>query len=76
MSHEKTLLWSASDTSGHRSGLVGNATFNGAYDRNPFNFDHFNPMGDFGVLGRTAAVWHKMIKPLTTDFANELYVRA
>ena len=25
-------------------GLVGNAAFNGAFDRNPFNFHHYNLM--------------------------------
>jgi len=41
--------------------LVSNDSFNGAFDRNPFNFEHFNLI-DFRVLVRTAAVWYK-----TTD---------
>jgi len=53
--------------------LVGDAVFNGAFDRNPFNFHHYNVM-EISVYSDGQQQYG--IKPLTTDFANELYVRA
>ena len=53
--------------------LVDNTAFNGAFDRNPFNFHHYNLM-EISVYSDGQQQYG--IKPLTTDFANELYVRA
>jgi len=53
--------------------LVNNAGFNGALDRNPFNFEHFNLM-EISVYSDGQQQYG--IKPLTTDFTDGLYVRA
>jgi len=54
-------------------GLVGNVAFDCAFDINPFNFHHYNLM-EISVYSDGQQQYG--IKPLTTDFANELYVRA
>jgi len=71
VSHEK--LFSGQLPTRIAIGLVGNEGFNGAFTRNPFNFRHFNLM-EISVYSD----WQQQygIKPLTTDFANDLYVRA
>lgn len=53
---------------------MGNTAFNGTYDRNPFNFEYFNlTLMQMSVYSDGQQQYG--IKPLTTDFANELYVR-
>jgi len=55
-------------------GLMGNTAFSGTYDRNPFNFEHFNLMlMQMSVYSDGQQQYG--IKPLTTDFANAFYVR-
>jgi len=54
-------------------GLVGNVAFDCAFDINPFNFHHYNLMQ---ISVYSDGQQQYSIKPLTTDFANELYVRA
>jgi len=53
--------------------LVGNAAYNGAFDRNPFNFEHYNLM-EISVYSDGQQQYG--IKPLETNYANQLYVRA
>ena len=71
VSHEK--LFSGQLPTRIVIGLVGNEGFNGAFTRNPFNFRHFNLM-EISVYSDGQQQYG--IKPLTTDFANDLYVRA
>ena len=54
-------------------GLVDNQGFNGAINRNPFNFRHFN-LSEIGIYldGQQG----QMIKPLKTDFENGQYIEA
>ena len=54
-------------------GLVANAAFNGANNRNPFNFAHYNLM-EISVY--TDRQQQYGMKPLSTDFTNSLYIRA
>ena len=71
VSHEK--LFSGQLPTRLVIGLVGNEGFNGAFNRNPFNFQHFNLM-EISVYSDGQQQYG--IKPLTTDFINGLYVRA
>ena len=53
-------------------GCVQNRGFNGAYNLNPFNFEHFNlTQVKIYLDGQQHS-----IRPLETDFANHLYVTA
>jgi len=70
VSHDK-LLRSASNSSGDCCG--GNAAYNSAFDRNPFIFEHFNLM-EISVYSDGQQQYG--IKPLATDYSNQLYVRA
>jgi len=54
-------------------GLVANLAFNGTFNRNPFNFAHYNLM-EISVYSDGQQQYG--IKPLTTDYANSLYIRA
>jgi len=54
-------------------GLVANAAFNGANNRNPFNFAHYNLM-EISVY--TDGQQQYSMKPLSKDFINSLYIRA
>jgi len=54
-------------------GLVANAAYNGANNRNPFNFANFNLM-EISVY--TDGQQQYGMKPLSTDFTNALYIRA
>jgi len=50
-------------------GLVGNEAFNGASNKNSFNFRQLMESFTYSDGQQQCG-----IKPLTTDFANELYV--
>ena len=54
-------------------GLVANAAFNGANNRNPFNFAHYNLM-EISVY--THGQQQYGMKPLSTVFTNSLYICA
>ena len=54
-------------------GLISTEGFNGAFTRNPLNFRHFNLM-EISVY--SDGQQQCGIKPLTTDFANDVYERA
>jgi len=54
-------------------GLVANAAFNCANNRNPFNFAHYNLME---VSVYTNGQQQYGMQPLSTDFTNSLYIRA
>jgi len=71
VSHEK--LFSGQLPTRLVIGLVRNDAFNGTFARNPFNFQHFNLM-EISVYSDGQQQYG--IKPLTTDFTNNLYVRA
>ena len=71
VSHEK--LFSGQLPTRLVIGLVRHDAFNDTFARNPFNFHHFNLM-EISVYSDGQQQYG--IKPLTTDFANELYVRA
>ena len=71
VSHEK--LFSGQLPTRLVIGLIGNAAFNGALDRNPFNFEHYN-LTEISVYSDGQQQYG--IKPLTADFTNGLYVRA
>ena len=71
MSHEK--LFSGQLSTRVVIAMVGNAAYNGAFDRNPFNFEHFSLM-EISVYLDGQPQYD--IKPLATDYANQLYVRA
>ena len=68
VSHEK--LFSGQLPTRLVIGLVRNDAFNGAFARNPFNFQHFNLM-EISVYSDGQQQYG--IKPLTADFTNELY---
>jgi len=53
--------------------MVGNTAYNGAFDINPFNFEHFNLM-EISVYSDGQQQYG--IKPLATDYASQLYVQA
>jgi len=54
-------------------GLVANDAFNGAYDRNPFNFAHYN-LTDISVYSDGQQQYG--IKPLATNYTDSLYIHA
>jgi len=54
-------------------GLVANDAFNGWYDRNPFNFAHFNLIK---ISVYSDGEQQYGIKPLATDYTDSLYIRA
>ena len=54
-------------------GLVANVAFNGAVNRNPFNFALYNLME---ILVYSDVQQQYGMKPLTTDYTNSLYIRA
>jgi hypothetical protein len=53
-------------------GCVDNRAFNGAYNRNPYNFEHFN----MTQLKIYLDGQQQTIKPIETDFVNHLYIQA
>ena len=53
-------------------GLVDNGAFNGVKTKNPFNFQHFH-LVEISVYSNGQQQYG--MKPLTTDFTNNLYVR-
>jgi len=53
--------------------LVANELFNGAYNRNPFNFAHFDLM-EISVYSDGQQQYG--IKPLATDYTDSLYIHA
>jgi len=71
VSHEK--LFSGQLPSRLVIGIVGNEAFNGTFNRNPFNFAHYNLM-EISVYFDGQQQYG--IKPLTTNFTDGLYVRA
>jgi len=54
-------------------GLVANDAFNGAYNRNPFNFADYNLME---ILVYSDGQQQYGIKPLSTNYTDSLYIRA
>jgi len=54
-------------------GLVNNEAFNGAFARNPFNFEHFN-LSEISIYSDGQQQYG--IKPLTMNFEDHQYVRA
>jgi len=54
-------------------GLVASEAFNGAFNRNPFNFAHFDLM-EISVYSDGQQQYG--IKHLTTDYTDSLYIRA
>ena len=53
-------------------GLMDNGAFNGVRTKNPFNFQHFH-LVEISVYSDGQQQYG--MKPLTTDFTNNLYVR-
>lgn len=53
-------------------GMVEGIAFNGSFNRNPFNFRHFN----YNYLALYIDSVQIPSRPLTPDFANNLYIRS
>ena len=53
-------------------GMVENAAFNGAYDKNPFNFQHFN-LNKIALFREGESIPGR---PFTPDFTKEHYARS
>jgi len=53
--------------------LVANDSFNGAFNRNPFNFAHFDLME---ISAYSDGQQQYGIKPLATDYTDSLYIQA
>jgi len=56
-------------------GLLANDAFNGAYDRNPFSFAHYNLM-EISVYSQwTATVWHKTYEYKLYRLTLHMYIQ-
>jgi hypothetical protein len=71
VSHEK--LFSGQLPTRIVVGLVNNAALNGSFDRNPFNFEHFN-MSELSLY--LDGQQQYAMKPIETDYAHGQYIRA